>query len=498
MPARAAAPMPANEPAQAHAAAPIHFAALPTAPVPAEVVPPEAAQDATVPVVPRVTYRAKKTSPAPSPYKGVFYDNDFSYLEDPGNEHFYLGDALKRRSVGDFMTVDAGGEYRLRHQSEAILDRRDDFLLHRTRLYLNAEIGERFRVYGEAIDAVTDFDDVLPRTTEENRFDALNLFGDWRLLDAPRGQFWFRGGRQELLYGAQRLLSPLDWSSTRRTFDGFKGMWQGEKWDVDAFWTRPVPFDQHLAGGVTDHNFDHPDQSREFMGVWLTRKDLTNHKLDLYYLRLAEFDPGVDFDHHTFGGRMEGSLGLWLWEVEGGYQFGDQGALDHRAGFYTIGGGRKTELPWKPVVWVYYDWASGDGDPTDGVHSTFDQLFPLGHKYLGFMDIVGRQNIEDWNFLVTASPAEKIELALWYHVFKLQQQRDALYNSAGAPIRVDATGAAGSDVGQELDFTIRYVFTPRADLLLGYSRLFPGDFLRATSVGPIGKDFYYGQCTVRF
>ena len=27
-----------------------------------------------------------------------------------------------------------------------------------------------------------------------------------------------RGGRQDLLFGAQRLIGPLDWSNTRRTF----------------------------------------------------------------------------------------------------------------------------------------------------------------------------------------------------------------------------------------------------------------------------------------
>ena len=66
---------------------------------------------------------------------------------------------------------------------------------------------------------------------------------------------------------------------------------------------------------------------------------------------------------------------------------------------------------------------------------------------------------------------------------------DALYNAAGVPIRVDNTGAAGDDDGQELDFTVTYLLKPRRDLLLGYSHFFSGLFIR-NSGGVTGEDFY--------
>ncbi len=477
-----------EEPAATDAAPPLPTVEMPTA-------------DEATPVEAAPVYAApRRAAQAPgNPYKGVFYDNDFSYLEDPYNDDSRLGDSLKRRSVGDCVTVDVGGEYRLRHQNEHILNRTNDFLLHRTRVYANVEYGSWLRFYGEGIDAVTDFDDVTPRAIEENRFDALNLFGDLRILDRPGGQLWLRGGRQELLYGAERLVSPLDWSNTRRTFDGLKASWKGCNWDVDAWWTRPVPFGQHLAGGVTDHNFDRSDESQEFIGLWMSRKTCKIRKLDLYFLRLAEYDANPTmFDESLFGARWEGQWCNLLLEAEGGYQFGNFGADDHRAGFFTMGVGRKLDLPWKPVVWAYYDWASGDADPSDGRHETFNQLFPLGHKYFGFMDIVGRQNIEDFNFRVTAAPHKKVRLMLWWHIFHLDEARDALYSAGGTAIRQDVTGAAGTDVGQELDLTAKFLLTPRADLLFGYSHLYSGAFLANTAGGVAGEDFYYGQCTVRF
>lgn len=444
-----------------------------------------------------------KKDPSATAYKPLFYDNDFSYLVRSRTESPYLTDLAKRVPVGSRLTIDVGGEYRLRNHNENNMGLNklngldNSLLLQRTRLYLNANFGNAFRFYSEMIDATSAYEDLTPRAIDENRADFINLFGDAVLWRGENGSLTARGGRQELLYGAQRLVSPLDWSNTRRTFDGAKMFWRSEKWSVDGFWTRPVPFGQHVSN---DHNFDHPDLSREFFGLYATRKSGKKSGLDLYYLRLAEYDGQVDFDANTFGARWWGNRGDWLWEIEGGYQFGDVGPLDRSAGFYTIGLGHAfSRVRWTPTLWAYYDWASGDSDPTDGDNNTFNQLFPLGHKYLGYMDLVGRQNIESWNFLATLQPHERVRLLAWWYIFHLDESRDALYNSGGAPIRVDPTGAAGTDVGEELDLTVQVTVTPRVGILFGYSHFFAGEFVANTS--PFVQndaDFYYTQLTTRF
>jgi hypothetical protein len=55
-------------------------------------------------------------------------------------------------------------------------------------------------------------------------------------------------------------------------------------------------------------------------------------------------------------------------------------------------------------------------------------------------------------------------------------------------------------VGQELDLTVQYIFSPRADLLIGYSHFWAGDFVRATNPpGVTGDiDFAYTQFAWRF
>src|SRR5262245_47672954 len=175
-----------------------------------------------------------------TPYAGVFYNNDFSYINSPAYDDWYPGDCFKQVLLCDCWMLDLGGQYRARYHHEqnfrglGLTGRDDDFLLQRTRLFLNAKYADWFRFYGEYIDAESNYERFPPRQIEVNRSDMLNLFADARLIDGS-GDLWFRFGRQELLYGSERLISPLDWANTRRTFEGFKFFWQGADWNVDFF-----------------------------------------------------------------------------------------------------------------------------------------------------------------------------------------------------------------------------------------------------------------------
>ena len=89
------------------------------------------------------------------------------------------------------------------------------------------------------------------------------------------------------------------------------------------------------------------------------------------------------------------------------------------------------DVPCNPTLWAYYDCASGDDEPGRGRYATFNQLFPFGHYYLGWIDLVGRQNIQDFNLHLYLYPDEWITVWTQYHCFQLDQPRDALYNAAG-------------------------------------------------------------------
>jgi len=426
-------------------------------------------------------------------YKGVFYDNNFDYLYDPCHDACLLGEALKRNSCRDCWITDIGGEYRFRYHGErnhrglGLTGRDDDFALHRLRLYGNAEYGDSARVYAEMIDAHSQFETWNPRPIEENRTDILNLFADVKLLDGNHGELWARIGRQELLYDAQRTVSPLDWANTRRTFEGYKLLWEGTDWDIDAFYVRPMR--------ISTDSFDSADQSREFMGIYSTCKAFKNQKGNLYYLRLNETD-GTPFHFDTFGARWTGENGPWLAEMEGSVQLGRYGANSHESGAFTTGIGRKMpNVCWTPTLWAYFDWASGDPVQGNGYH----HMFPLAHKYLGFMDLFGRRNIQDLNFLLTAKPHKNVKLLLWWHTFWLQNAADVPYGVTMAP--EVATPGGSNRLGQEIDLTASFTLSPRANLLLGYSHFFSGAFYdtNPSNIPYTGDaDFFYTQFAVKF
>ncbi len=446
-------------------------------------------------------------------YKGVFYANDFSYINDPCYTQHYPGDALKQMSVPGGGKVDVGGELRVRYHSEenhrgfGLTGRDDSFWLTRLRLFANYRVNDWLRMYGEFIYADSAGEVFNNRTIEENRGDAQNLFFDAKLLDDGDNKVTARVGRQEMLYGSERLISPLDWANTRRTFDGYKLMYSGAKWDVDGFFVHPT---NRLL--TNEDKWDSTDFQTDFYGVYTQRKGLDIGTLDFYYLGLdyQAFNSNV----HTFGKRLAGSRGKWLYEYEGGFQTGENSnGTNHHAKFFTGGVGRKLEVnmgsaAWKPTVWAWYDYASGDDSfaNVNRYDNGFDHLFPLGHKYLGFIDLFGRRNISDFNAqFLTPVGGDRVNLLVWYHYLMLNELTTP-YNVNLTPFNT-TTAAADRELGHEIDVLFNIAINPRNSAQLGYSFFNSGRYYTQTSGGVAGANgipsigdaqFLYAAYQVRF
>ena len=199
---------------------------------------------------------------------------------------------------------------------------------------------------------------------------------------------------------------------------------------------------------------------------------------------------------------LAGETEQWIWDNECGYQFGrySDGA-DISAGAVTLGLGRKLEDATKPRLTAYYDWASGDSTLNHG----WNHLFPLAHRYNGFMDLFGRRNLHDLNLLFTNSPSEKWNFLAWYHYFMLADGHQGPYNvnlSAFNP-----GGTVGSrDLGHEIDLIATYKRSIRSEFAAGYSHFFTGRYYETSQrIGrdPIllytgDADFFYSQYTLYF
>lgn len=415
-----------------------------------------------------------------------FFDVDFRYVESIPYEDRTFVEKLKRIPVGDCLTFSTGGSIWVRYMDEhnSRLGTVDNtYTLTRFRAYADLLVGDRIRFFGEYLWADNLGSELAPLPIDVNLGDALNLFVDVNLFDYNGNAVFARVGRQELLYGSQRLVTSLDWANTRRTFDGAKLFSRGEKWNLDMWYSAFVPVDPD--------GLDQLDDSRDFGGAWATYKPKKGHFTDFYYLYFQNnndvVQQGIVLDPtevHTFGTRNCGDNDGFVWDCELMMQFGNQNSQDLFAGAATGGVGRNfKESSWSPTFWVYYDYASGTPDPGTGDYHTFNQIYPFGHYYLGWLDLVGRKNIHDANAHLIFYPQPWITIWMQYHHFWLAESRDALYNAGGVAIRRDATGAAGRNVGDEIDFIVNFHIRQYSDVLFSYSQLFGGSFLENTS-GP--------------
>ena len=414
----------------------------------------------------------------------AFYDADFRFLDDPKYCSNDPLDRLHRIRLGENFLFSTGGQIWWRHQEESnsrLSGRDNTYDQMRTRVYADVLYRDAVRVYAELIDARIYDPELPPLPTDQNWADIQNLFVDFRLHKTDNGATYGRVGRQELMLGSQRLVSTIDWANTRRTFDGVRVFHNSDKFDFDAFWLRPVI--------PTVNKLDASDINQNFYGAWGTYRPAQKQAIDLYYLLLENVNNAsavalrtAPSTTHTVGTRYFGELSHWLWDVEGGYQWGELAGSDIAAAFGTVGAGRNLQrLPWNPTVWAYYDYASGDHSPNAQGYHTFNQLFAFGHYYLGWADLVGRRNINDVNLHLYLHPTKWITFNTQYHHFWLDSSSDALYNVAGAPYRRSAGARAGGVVGDEIDLYANFHLSKHSDFLIGYSKLFAGDFIRNTS-----------------
>jgi len=415
-----------------------------------------------------------------------FFDADFRYVESKAAEDRTLAEQLKRIHLNDCLLFSTGGQAWVRFHNEnnsRLTESQNNFMLSRVRAYGDLWFADVARVYGEYLWADVMSEELPPLATDANRGDIQNLFVDLNVLDWEGAPVVVRVGRQELLLGSQRLVSALDWVNTRRTFEGVRTFRRGEKWDLDAFWVQYVQ--------PSADEFDRPDEHQDFTGAWATYRPEKGESVDFYYLFLNNTNnvtrQGIveaPAEVSTLGSRWCGDEGGYLWDFEGAVQFGDRGDADLVAGMATAGVGKHLQdMRGNPTAWLYYDFASGDADPTDGTSHTFNQLYPFGHHYLGWADLVGRQNIHDASAQLYFYPSAWTTVWLQYHHFWLAEARDALYNPAGAASRRDPTGQSGTDVGNEVDVIVNFHLTDTSDILLAYCKLWGGAFLEGTA-GP--------------
>ncbi len=396
------------------------------------------------------------------------------------------------------------GQLRLRAESwrgfgagtPAAADLDDAFALSRLMLRGEARLRGHFAAVAELKSSLA-ASRSLPggsRPADEDVVDVQQLYAE--VIATPaRGRAAFRGGRFDLALGRERLVSPLDWTNSRRAFQGFGARVGRGPFEAQAFWVRPI--------SVRQRRPNVSDTLRELYGVQLSRA-LPRLRVEAYWLRTAAGAAAFNGTagperRHTLGARLSAPplAGRADADVEAAWQTGSVGAAPVRAWMVASQAGWSFRGASAPRVYAGLDVASGDR-AAGGSVQTFNQLFPLSHAYLGYADFHGRQNVVDVSVGGTVQPVRGLVVQLDVHDFARATTTDAVYAVDGAASRPAGIGLP-SRVGSEIDLTLRRGGLARGHVGLqaGASRYFAGPFLRQS--GP-ARDitWVYAQLTASF
>ena len=288
----------------------------------------------------------------------------------------------------------------------------------------------------------------------------------------------FRLGRQELNFGAQRLVGSANWGNTSRSFDGARLSYETPQTRVDWFASTVVKIDRQ--------NFDRFTRNTQLHGFHVSSKSwIPKATVEPYLFWKADpletSETGVvgRSAHATIGFRAEGPLPRRFdYSIETAFQKGHLGGEQHRgwAGYYTLGY-RVNSKPQAPRIFGAYSYASGDPNYGDGHRGTFDMLYPTNHAFYGWANRHALRNLREVMAGVVWRPTPKWVVNYEYHTTWLANRQDFYYNFNGRAVFRNPN-ATSSHLDQEVDVYSVYNMSRRVQLVLGFGRIFPGSFLK--------------------
>jgi len=424
-------------------------------------------------------------------YKLLREDEDWSFLRDSRLRQDFW-DPIKyirlRRNADDwFLTI--GGEARevweqIGNDNWGQAPLMNGYLNERYMPYFDIHYGSHVRTFIELKSGLNSFRFGGPRPIDEKKLDFQAAFVDF---GTPETGNWirFRAGRQELEYGAGRLIDVREGPNVRLSFDGFMVRSKINRWRIDGFAMRP---DLDKPGF-----FDNaPDHEVGFWGVYATRTLPKNVSLDAYYLGLdrkhATFQRGTAREvRHSLGARLSRPIATERpgldFDYEALWQFGTFGSADIRA--WTVAsetGYRITTAPLKPRFSIRADVSSGD-HPKSNTLGTFNALFPKGN-YFGVLATAGPGpiNFIDVHPRVEGTFPHNVSASFDWLFYWRESLEDGVYAVPGFLIR-PADGSRARFVGHRPGTEIRWQVNRHLWFQGDYGIFYAGRFLKETKPG---------------
>ncbi len=427
----------------------------------------------------------------PTPFGPLVYDDNFT---GPASQTS-ISNGLKNISPGNSPDwyVNFGGSLRERFESfaNAAFGFRgaggvsgEDYILHRLLLSSDFHLGPYVRTFVQLGDELEAGRLPGPQPTDIDRGDLAQGFVEINVPVGPGATLNGRFGRQEMMFGSNRLVDIREGPNVRQSFDGAR-VWAtlGEA-RVDAFWTRPV-LDKE---GWLD---DTPDQAQQFYGVYSTAPVAVVPGLsaDLYFLGLDRTDALLDAgianeQRYSIGSRLFGRAGPIDYNVEGIYQFGSFGGRQISAFAVFSDAGYTFASAWsKPRLAVKTDIASGGDSRGTGRLGTFYPLFPK-NNYFNEANIQTPMNYIDIYPYAQIQPRPDLALMTGLDILWRENTHDSFYQPPGVPL-VPGNANTKRFLGEALNFQVEWQATPNLDVNAAVVHFFVDGFLRAAGAKDI-------------
>ena len=401
----------------------------------------------------------------------------------------------------------------------------DNWVLNRFRLGLGVQPTDWLKVYAQGQDSrewLSDRADI-PGVLGAEGDDSFDLRQAY--IELSMNEWGLKIGRQVLAFGDQRLIGPLEWSNLSRTFDAVRLTYKGSDYTVDAFASSVVVADRGSFNQSDTFNGNETHREQVFSGLYFNTRAFSLADADLYALHLHQ---AGNTDFFTLGTRLKSkpatpapmqhdgksmehdgkammrpapAASPWDWDAEFAFQFGEVGGRDLTAFAGHVGAGYT--IPGCPIssrIGLEYNYATGDGDPTDGDVETFQNLFPTNHIYYGFIDAFSWQNIHDVAVSWKTTPCKDVTARVDFHAFWLADTNDSWYRANGTttvrPL-TPAARAASNFAGTEIDAVVTWQARKELAIEVGYCRFFAGSYLGDTGAQD-DANFGYVQATITF
>ncbi len=362
----------------------------------------------------------------------------------------------------------------------------DSYYLNRVRLRANLEPREWLR-------ATVEFQDArAPGILNAEGFADRN---DVRLaylaLGRARSGWELTIGRQEIPLGDERLVAADSyWDPLGRSWDGASLAYR--RGDLKLSWFAA----SNLAS--IEKRLNRPDWHDRLFGFVATLpKGPGKVQLEPYFLYdetlPGRIEDGRDPNERTatFGTRAVGELPARCeYNFEAAFQRGSNrgepveawawyGGITHQ-----IGASDRA-----PRVGFEYNFATGDRDPGDGRHATFNDLHSSNYNQWGLADPLIWRNTHAGAISGDWAASRRWKLSAGYRAFWLATRADRLYTADGDPLEANPS-VSSAHVGNQICAMVAFALAERVDLYAGYGRFFPGLYLKESGFdGPLSTPF---------